>query len=146
MRARGWAVRCEPGRAVHGAISDQCLPRARRAGVRANGLGFLRRLTGQEVRTMKNMHMRAVTVLLLGAGALAGCSGGGGNVNIGDTSPVGAKLSAYAATWDGFAQAYRFWAYGAYRVLLSIDALGHGALRVGAWVLLAAPSDPVLFS
>ena len=95
---------------------------------------------------MKNMHMRAVTVLLLGVGALAGCSGGGGNVNIGDTSPVGAKLSDYAATWDGYAQAYHFWPNGSDRVRLTIDAQGHGALRVGAGDLLAAPSDPDQFT
>lgn len=95
---------------------------------------------------MTKMHTRAVTVLLLGAGALVGCSGNGGNVNIGDTSPVGAKLSDYAASWDGYAQAYAFWPDGSDRVRLTIDAQGHGNLRVGGADLLAAPTDPDEFT
>jgi hypothetical protein len=95
---------------------------------------------------MKNIHKRAVTVLVLGAGGLVGCSGTGGNVNIGDTSPVGAKLSDYAASWDGYAQAYGFWPNGSDRVRLTIDAQGHGNLRVGSGDLLAAPTDPDEFT
>lgn len=94
---------------------------------------------------MKNNHRHAITALVLGAAGWLGCSGSGSNVNIGDTSVVGAQLSDYAASWDGYAQAYSFFPNGSDRVRLTIDAHGHGNLRVGDGALLPAPTDPEHF-
>jgi len=94
---------------------------------------------------MKNTYTRPIGVLLLG-GCLVGCSGSGSKVDIGDTSAVGAKLSDYAATWDGYAQAYSFWSNGSDRVRLTIDDQGHGNLRVGGGELLPAPTNPDEFT
>ncbi|MES1208404.1 MAG: hypothetical protein ABUS79_20900, partial [Pseudomonadota bacterium] len=54
------------------------------------------------------IHTTRTVPLLLGLlAAPFGCSSGG-DVNIGDTQNVGAKLSDYAAEWDGYAEAYTF--------------------------------------
>lgn len=95
---------------------------------------------------MKKRQFQLVAALLLSAGGFGGCSGSGSNVNIGDTSAVGAKLSDYAASWDGYAQAYSFWPGGSDRVRLTIDAEGNGNLRVGDAALLPAPTDPNSFT
>jgi hypothetical protein len=90
---------------------------------------------------MKNEQMRVWVALLSGAGGLLGCSGGG-NVNIGNTAVVGAQLSDYAASWDGYAEAYTFSPDGSDRVRLTIDATGQGTLQIGDAALLPTPTDP----
>jgi len=91
---------------------------------------------------MTTERLRSLSVLLL-AVAPAGCSNGGdGNVNIGNTQVVGAQLSDYVATWDGYAEAYTFSPDGSDRVRVMIDGDGHGTLEVGNAALLPAPTDP----
>ncbi len=90
---------------------------------------------------MKNVTTNALMVLLSGAAAGLGCSGGG-SVDIGNTQAVGAQLSDYAASWDGYAQAYTFSPDGSDRVRLTIDASGHGNLQIGNAALLPTPTDP----
>jgi hypothetical protein len=82
-------------------------------------------------------------LILIAAGALASlaCSSGG-PVNIGENTPskTGEQLSDYAATWDGYVEAYRFHS-GSDRVRLTLDENGVGWLEVGD-VELAPPVDP----
>ena len=85
---------------------------------------------------------RLVPVLFLGLLAPAlGCSSAG-SVNIGDTQNLGGKLSDYAATWDGYAEAYTFQPSGTDNVHLVLDAQGNGTVQVGTDPLLPAPTDP----
>jgi hypothetical protein len=93
---------------------------------------------------MKNVGFRTLAALLFGAGFSAACSGGGGTVNIGNTNAVGSQLSDYAASWDGYAEAYTFTPDGSDRVRLTIAANGQGTLEVGNQTLVAAPTDPNL--
>ena len=77
---------------------------------------------------MKNERTRALLALLCSAGTPLACSGGGA-VNIGNTNAVGSQLSDYAATWDGYAEAYTFMPDGSDRVRLTIDAQRPGDAR-----------------
>jgi hypothetical protein len=90
---------------------------------------------------MKNVGSRALVALLCGAGFSAACSGGGA-VNIGNTNVVGSQLSDYAASWDGYAEAYTFTPDGSDRVRLTIAANGQGTFEVGNAALLPSPTDP----
>jgi hypothetical protein len=90
---------------------------------------------------MKNVRTRALLALMGGAGIPLACSGGGA-VNIGNTNVVGSQLSDYAATWDGYAEAYTFMPDGSDRVRLTIAANGQGTLEVGDAALLPPPTDP----
>lgn len=67
-------------------------------------------------------------------------------VDIGDKNPALAKsdLAAYAADWDGYAEAYQF-EDGTDRVRLVLDDQGQGSLRFGDRALLDAPTDPTAF-
>ena len=90
---------------------------------------------------MKNDRTRVLVALLCGAGAPLACSGGGA-VNIGNTETAGAELSDYAATWDGYVEAFNFWPDGSDHVRLTIAANGQGTLQIGDAALLAPPTDP----
>jgi hypothetical protein len=91
---------------------------------------------------MTNERTLTLVALLCGAGAPLACSGGGA-VNIGNTEVAGSQLSDYAASWDGYAEAYTFTPDGSDRVRLTIDASGQGTFRVGnATTLLPPPTDP----
>ena len=90
---------------------------------------------------MKNVRTRALLALLWCAGIPLACSGGGA-VNIGNTNAVGSQLSDYAATWDGYAEAYTFMPDGSDRVRLTIAANGQGTFEVGNAALLQPPTDP----
>jgi len=90
---------------------------------------------------MKNERTLTLVALLCGAGAPLACSGGGA-VNIGNTETRGSQLSDYAASWDGYAEAYSFSPDGSDHVHLTIDASGQGTLQVGGGALLAPPTDP----
>ena len=63
-----------------------------------------------------------------------------GPVDLGHNA--GGALSDYAASWDGYAEAYTFMPSGSDRVRLTIDASGQGTLRVGDGTLFPPPSDP----
>ncbi len=89
---------------------------------------------------MKKTQLLSPVLILCAAGSLVACSGD--KANIGNTSVIGAQLSDYAATWDGYAEAYTFPPDGSDRVRLTIDASGQGTLRVGDAALFPAPSDP----
>jgi hypothetical protein len=89
---------------------------------------------------MTNVRTRALLGLLCGAGIPLGCSGS--SVNIGNTNAIGSQLSDYAATWDGYAEAYTFMPDSSDRVRLTIGADGHGTVEVGDTALLPPPTDP----
>src|SRR5450432_936374 len=142
LRPRRPPLRRRHGGGVRPAPPRQRLPRPCRTGLRANGFARDRRLTASEVRIMmKNVGSRALVALLCGAGFSAACSGGGA-VNIGNTAVIGSQLSDYAASWDGYAEAYTFMPDGSDRVRLTIDANGQGTLEVGNAALLPPPTDP----
>ena len=85
---------------------------------------------------------RTAPLLLLGLlTAPVGCSSGA-PVNIGDTQSLGAKLSDYAAEWDGYAEAYTFEPSSSDHIHMSLDAQGNGTIQVGNDPLLPAPTDP----
>jgi hypothetical protein len=90
---------------------------------------------------MKNVRTRALLALLSGVGIPYACSGSGA-VNIGNTNTIGSELSDYAASWDGYAEAFSFSPDGSDHVHLTIDASGQGTLQVGDGALLAPPTDP----
>lgn len=87
---------------------------------------------------MKKTRLLSPALILCAVGPLVGCSSDK-PVNIGNTSVIGAQLSDYAATWDGYAEATTF-PDGSDRVRLTIDANGQGTLRVGNAALLAPPT------
>ena len=105
-----------------------------------DGFSIVRRLTVLEVKRMTKGSTGGLLVFLTSAASL-GCSGGG-SVNIGNTQTRGSQLSDYAATWDGYAQAYSYMPDGSDRVRLVIAADGQGTLRLGDAALLAPPTDP----
>lgn len=76
--------------------------------------------------------------VLLFAGATA-CSGGG-SVDIGEGT--GQALADYAASWDGYAEAYTFSPSGSDRVRLVLDESGQGTMQFGDGPLLPPPADP----
>ncbi|HWA78588.1 MAG TPA: hypothetical protein VG937_39905 [Polyangiaceae bacterium] len=68
--------------------------------------------------------------VLLAAGTCS-CSSGG-NVDIGDdhSASLGASLTDYAGSWEGYAEAYTF-VDGTDRVRLNLDSVGSGSLELG---------------
>jgi hypothetical protein len=87
------------------------------------------------------MNVTKVAALAGLIGVVTGCSSGS-KVDIGDGS-TSQGLSAYAASWDGYAEAHRF-GDGSDRVRITLDGNGDGHIRLGDSPLLAAPSpgDP----
>jgi hypothetical protein len=65
-------------------------------------------------------------------------------LNIGEVDTLGESLSDYAATWEGYAEAYQFGPNQEFgdNILLSLDANGVGHLRVGNAALAASATDP----
>jgi hypothetical protein len=90
---------------------------------------------------MNDMKTKALLLVLSGAAVGLGCSDGG-SVNIGETQTAGAQLSDYAATWDGYVEAFQFWPDGSDRIRLTIDASGNGWLQIGDAALIAPATDP----
>jgi hypothetical protein len=90
---------------------------------------------------MTKVRTRVLLGFLCGAGIPLGCSGGGA-VNIGNTNAVGSQLSDYAASWEGYAEAYTFMPDSSDRVRLTIGANGQGTVEVGDTALLPPPTDP----
>jgi hypothetical protein len=90
---------------------------------------------------MNKMRLLSRALTLCAAGPLLACSGDK-PVNIGNTNVVGSQLSDYAASWEGYAEAYTFMPDGSDRVRLTIGANGQGTFQVGNAALLPAPTDP----
>lgn len=75
--------------------------------------------------------------VLLSCALVSACSGSGSGdpgerLNIGETRVLGASLSDYVATWEGYAQLHEFGKGEGDVVTLSLDANGDGYVRVGA--------------
>lgn len=89
----------------------------------------------------KQVGMTMVSGLVAVAALLSGCSGS--QVDIGDKNVKLSKsdLAAYAASWDGYAEAYLF-EDRTDRVRLVLDAQGHGSVRFGERDLFDPPTDP----
>jgi hypothetical protein len=83
---------------------------------------------------------RTKLLLMTLCAAPVACSSAG-DVNIGDTQKLGSKLSDYAASWDGYAEAHTFMPSGSDRVQLVLDGAGSGTLRLGDDPLLAPATD-----
>lgn len=75
------------------------------------------------------------SLILLGA---AGCSSDS-EVDIGDAR-TGERLTDYAATWEGYAEAYAF-SDGSDKVRLELDSQGRGTLQVGDSPLVALDAE-----
>jgi hypothetical protein len=86
---------------------------------------------------MTRKHHVSTTLTL--ALALAGC-GADGAQNIGDVAVLGANLSDYAGTWEGYAEAFQF-ADGADRVRVQLDENGIGVIEVGDSAALPEPDS-----
>lgn len=84
----------------------------------------------------------ALVILFCAALAGLGCSGDG-TVDIGSKQAIGAALSDYAATWDGYAEATTF-ADGSDHVHLTIDTSGQGFITFGDSARPPAPTDPTV--
>lgn len=82
------------------------------------------------------------TIVVLAA--VWGCAGKDA-VNIGDDNTPRAKtgelLSDYAASWDGYAEAYKFRS-GSDRVRIQLDEEGHGTIVLGDGAPPAPATDP----
>jgi len=89
---------------------------------------------------MNNARTTTLMILLSATAAGLGCSGGG-LVDIGSTA-VGSELSDYAATWDGYVEAFNFWPDGSDHVRLTIDASGQGTFEIGNAAPLPPATDP----
>jgi hypothetical protein len=88
---------------------------------------------------MKNQGAGIRLILFCGALALVGCSSG--EVKIGSNETIGASLSDYAATWDGYAEAYAFPPGSSDHVHLVLQPNGQGTLQVGDGTL-PPPTNP----
>lgn len=77
------------------------------------------------------MKIARLGILLVVAAGISGCSSQG-NVDIGDNhdASLGASLTDYAGSWEGYAEALTF-PDGTDRVRLNLDATGKGALELG---------------
>ena len=76
------------------------------------------------------------------AGIAVACSGSEDKIDIGDrdVTVIGASLTDYAGTWDGYAEAYEF-SSGSDRVRITLDASGNGTVEFGDAAPLV-PTDP----
>ena len=90
---------------------------------------------------MKKGNWGTWLALLLGSAASLGCSSSD-KINIGNSQPTGSALADYAASWDGYAEAYTFTPDGSDRVRSTVAASGQGHLEVGNAALLSPPTDP----
>jgi hypothetical protein len=86
-----------------------------------------------------NSNAKRLVTVLLSAAIPAACSNNGPATT---QTTTGSKLSDYAASWDGYAEAYTFMPSGSDRVRLTIDGNGQGTLRFGDGALFPPPTDP----
>lgn len=87
-------------------------------------------------RTMRSRYWPLLTITLA-----LGCSSSPENIGDGELTVDKAQLGSYAATWDGYVEAYTFQS-GTDRVHITLDANGHGSFQVGDGPLLPTPTDP----
>lgn len=75
--------------------------------------------------------------------ALAACGNDGGKVDLGDgdRGVTAQGLAAYEGSWDGYVEARNFES-GSDRVLVTLDAQGHGSIEFGDAPAIAPFSDP----
>ncbi len=88
--------------------------------------------------------MKTIAVSLFALlGLVAGCSGSDDKIDIGDrnVTEVGAKLTDYAGTWDGYAEAYEFKS-GSDRVRITLDGAGNGTVEFGDVPPLVMSNNP----
>jgi hypothetical protein len=86
---------------------------------------------------MKNL------IVSLSCFGLALACGGQGALDVGDeTGKTGQALSDYAASWDGYSEAFAFPGDGQDRVRLTLDENGAGVFRVGEEALFPPAADP----
>lgn len=87
------------------------------------------------------MHLRQL--MLINALFAAGCASGK-PVDIGEntSAKTGEKLSDYAASWDGYAEAYNL-PSGSDRVRMTLDEHGNGTVKLGEDVDYGAPQADV---
>ena len=74
-------------------------------------------------------HLLKTTTTLGFCAALAAC-GSSDSHNIGEVGVTGARLSDYAGSWDGYAEAFKF-EDGSDRLRIQLDGSGNGVLEVG---------------
>lgn len=88
---------------------------------------------------MKAFHLVGY---VFASSTILGCSGG--KVDIGDktNTALGQKLSDYAGTWDGYAEAYQFDTSGSDRIRIQLNASGEGTVTVGDAASPPPPTDP----
>ena len=82
-----------------------------------------------------------LTLLLISAASASACSSGA-PVDLGEND--GSQLSEYAASWDGYVEAFTFPKGNSGRIRLILDAAGSGTLEVGDAPLFPPPSDPTV--
>lgn len=87
-------------------------------------------------RTMGSRYWSLLTITLA-----LGCSSSPENLGDGELDVDKSQLGSYAATWDGYIEAYSFQS-GTDRVHVTLDANGHGSFQVGDGPLLPPPTDP----
>lgn len=92
------------------------------------------------------MDHRQFTLSAVLIAATFGCAGGK-PVDIGENNPAktGERLSDYAASWDGFVEAYNF-ASGSDRVRVTLDESGNGTLELGEDVDYGTPQAGVAYA
>jgi hypothetical protein len=83
-------------------------------------------------------------LLLALTAAACGSQNDSPKLNIGETEVLGEQLSDYAATWEGYAEAYEFGSDDQYgdNLYLTLDENGVGHLRVGNAPLAPPATDP----
>jgi hypothetical protein len=96
-------------------------------------------IPGSEQGSRMNKHF-SIPFAFLG---MAVACGDQGALDVGDESgKTGQALSDYAASWDGYAEAFTFAGDGEDRVRLTLDEQGAGVLRVGEEALFPPATDP----
>jgi hypothetical protein len=93
-------------------------------------------------REVNDMNVKRIAIIIATTFGAAAC-GAQDPVDLGHDEPAktGEFLSDYAASWDGYVEAYAF-ASGTDRVRLVLDENGEGYLQLGDVPLLDPPSDP----
>jgi hypothetical protein len=90
-------------------------------------------------KTIRNVSLSSVAAISIA------CSGAPHDtVDIGnrDVAVLGEKLSDFAGSWEGYAEAYDF-EPSSDRIHLTLDAEGNGSVRFGDSALPPLPSDPM---
>jgi hypothetical protein len=86
------------------------------------------------------MMRRTLLAVAVTVWTCAACSGEP-PVDIGE-HVTGSKLSDYAGTWDGYAEAFTFRPSTSDRIRVTIDESGQGTIEFGDQPLIPPPTDP----